>query len=133
MIIITTYKNMHFQEMHVHISLISGHFHRLTTSVWGNVNEFNKKPVLTLEELLLSKWESWWNIFCWPIFSRLGVEPKIMVKPTKSSILIARVFHDFHHPFWGVKFNPLFLVQHPQIVLLNLQPLKVASSRLRVA
>ena len=45
----------------------------------------------------------------------IGVNPKIGVfSPPKSSILINRVFHYFHHPFWWV-LNPLFLVQHPYL------------------
>ena len=32
--------------------------------------------------------------------------------PPKSSICSFRVFHYFHHPFWGVNF-PLFLGWHP--------------------
>ncbi len=33
-------------------------------------------------------------------------------KPPKSSYF-NRVFHYFHHAFWGVNLPPLFLVQHP--------------------
>ena len=38
------------------------------------------------------------------------VFPKIMVPPNHP--FVHRVFHYFHHPFWGV--FPLFLVQHPK-------------------
>ena len=34
----------------------------------------------------------------------MGVEPKIEIKPPKSSIFLG-VFHYFQHPFWG---SPIF-------------------------
>ena len=37
----------------------------------------------------------------------MGVEPKIGVK-TPNHPFVHRVFHDFHHPFWG--FSPYFWV-----------------------
>ena len=39
----------------------------------------------------------------------IWVFPKIMISPNHP--FVHRVFHYFHHPFWGVL--PLFLVQHP--------------------
>ena len=37
---------------------------------------------------------------------------KNMGKPPNHPF-VHRVFHYFHHPFWGVKSHPYFLVQHP--------------------
>ena len=44
-------------------------------------------------------------------FGGIWMFPKIMVPPNHP--LKNRVFHSFHHPFWGVL--PLFLVQHPYV------------------
>ena len=53
----------------------------------------------------------WW----WPLMFRMGrwMFPKIVGFPPKSSISIYfnRVFHYFHHPFWGQK-TPIFW-KHP--------------------
>ena len=46
------------------------------------------------------------NANVWDLFEE-GVEPKIGVGP--QIIYFNRVFHYFHHPFWGVKTPPLFL------------------------
>ena len=44
----------------------------------------------------------------------MGVEPKIVVFSPKSSIFVHRGFpRDFHHPFWGSNFPPIFGKQHP--------------------
>ncbi len=37
----------------------------------------------------------------WVFFSNIGVNPKIMVPPNHP--LKNRVFHYFHHPFWGTR------------------------------
>ena len=43
-------------------------------------------------------------------YHHTGGPPKIMGKPSKSSILIGfSVFHEINHPFWGVK-SPYFWV-----------------------
>ena len=44
-------------------------------------------------------------------FGGIWMFPKIMVPPNHP--LKNRVFHYFHHPFWGE--TPLFLVQHPYV------------------
>ena len=53
----------------------------------------------------------WWWTSKEPT-SGIWMLPKNSGFSSKSSIL-NRVFHDFHHPFWGK--HPYFLVQHPNI------------------
>ena len=44
--------------------------------------------------------------------------PKIVGFPSKSSILINRVFHDFHHPFWGTPiFGNTHIMEHNAPIL----------------
>ena len=85
--------------------------------LWDTINHLvpaATKPIVPYGTFVLldnSYWASWWvetathwKNMIW-LFPKIGgFLPQI--------IQFNKVFHYFHHPFWGVK-SPLFLVQHP--------------------
>ncbi len=66
---------------------------KLTAGTWKLMVETNRNILLQ------------WSIFRWTMLGLLGVYMEIMkMVPPKSSIF-NRLFHYFHHPFWGTPLN----------------------------